>query len=145
LKKSMRLQPVRQLKQQAERAEAKKLAELQRELAAAKKQEHELQSYLSEYFQSVQNQQAQITQASQLGQYHAFIGRLQQAISRQGESIQQRDMAVKAQTQKWLLASSALKTMDQLIETCRKQESLEESKREQKQLDDLPFRNDRGF
>lgn len=145
MKKSKRLQPVRQLKQQAEREEAKKLANLQQELELAQQQRVELESYLSEYFQTIQQQQAKVTQASQLGLYQTFISRLQLAISRQGELIQQRQAAVKAQSKRWVEANARLKTMDQLIEKARQQEELEESRREQKLMDDRPFRSGNGF
>ncbi|AUM11624.1 flagellar export protein FliJ [Ketobacter alkanivorans] len=145
MKKSKRLLPVRQLKHQAEREEARKLADLQRELQAARHQLGELEGYLKEYFETIQGQQNKVTQASQLGLYQAFISRLQHAINRQGELIQQRQIAVQAQTQKWIKASASLKTMDQLIDSARRHEELEESKREQKILDDRPFRGGNGF
>lgn len=145
MKKSKRLLPVRQLKQQAERAEARKLADLQRELEAARNQLGELEGYLKEYFQTIQGQQSRVTQASQLGLYQAFISRLQLAISRQGELIKQRQAAVNAQSRKWIQASAKLKTMDQLIEKARQQEELEDSRREQKLMDDRPFRGGGGF
>lgn len=145
MKKSRRLLPVRQLKQQAEREEAKKLANLQNELEMAKRQKVELESYLAEYFQTIQQQQSRVTQASQLGLYQAFISRLQLAIRRQGELIQQRQAAVKAQTKRWVEANARLKTMDQLIDKARQQEDIEESRREQKLMDDRPFRGGNGF
>lgn len=145
MKKSRRLQPVRQLKQQAEREEAKKLAHLQQELETAKQQRTELESYLAEYFQTIQQQQSRVTQAAQLGLYQAFISRLQLAIRRQGELIQQRQAAVKSQTKRWVEANARLKTMDQLIAKARQQEDLEESRREQKLMDDRPFRGGNGF
>ena len=145
MKKSKRLVPVRQLKQQAERGEAKKLAGLQQELQQAKNQLAELESYLAEYYQTVQQHQSQVTQASQLGLYQAFISRLQQAIRHQSEMVQQRQSAVQAQTRKWIEANARLKTMDQLIEAARQQENLDESRRKQKVQDDRPFRGNNGF
>ena len=65
MKKSQRLLPVRQLKQQEERTEAKKLAQVQQELAAAKQQLQELDSYLKDYFNTVSSQQSQIHNAAQ--------------------------------------------------------------------------------
>ncbi|MEE2731443.1 MAG: flagellar export protein FliJ [Pseudomonadota bacterium] len=145
MKKSKRLLPVRQLNQQAEREEARKLAHLQQELQAAQQQRRELESYLADYFQTIQQQQSKVTQAAQLGLYQSFISRLQLAIRRQGELVQQRQAAVKAQTKRWVDANARLKTMDQLIEKARQQEQLEESRREQKLLDDRPFRGGGGF
>ena len=145
MQKSKRLQPVRQLKHQAERAEAKKLAQLQQELAQARHQLGELESYLSEYFQTIQSQHHQVRQASQLGMYQAFISRLQVAIRRQGELILQRQAAVNAQTEKWVQASAQLKTMDELIAKAQRQEELEADRKEQKILDDRPFQKRGGF
>lgn len=145
MKKSKRLLPVRQLKHQAEREEAKKLASVQQELEMARNQLVELEGYLKEYFQTIQGEQSRVTQASQLGLYQAFITRLQHAINRQGELIQQRQEAVQVQSKKWIQASASLKIMDQLIDSAHKQEELDESRREQKLMDDRPFRGGNGF
>mgnify|MGYP003683012947 CR=1 FL=1 len=145
MKKSKRLLPVRQLKHQAERQEAKKLAGLQQELQQARSQLKDLEFYLTEYYQTVQQHQALVTQASQLGLYQAFIARLQQAIRHQSELVQQREAAVQAQTGKWIESNARLKTMDQLIQSARQHEELEESRREQKIQDDRPFRGGGGF
>jgi flagellar biosynthesis chaperone FliJ len=59
--------------------------------------------------------------------------------------IRQREQAVQAQTRKWIAASSKLKTMDDLIARAQQQEQLEADKREQKILDDRPFRGGGGF
>lgn len=145
MKKSVRLRPVRDIKQQQERQEARKLADLQKQLLQARKQLEDLQGYLKDYFASVNAGRMQITQASQLGLYQAFIQRLQEAIKHQGQLIRQREMVVQAQTRKWLEASTRLKTMDDLIARARQQEELAEDKREQKILDDRPFRAPGGF
>ena len=141
VRKSLRLAPVRNLKQQAERLEARKLADLQQQLAQARKQLQELERYLAEYFHNIARDRLQVKQASQLGMYQAFVQRLQEAIQHQHQIIVQREMAVKAQTQKWLAASQSLKAMDELITRFRHEEELAADKREQKILDDRPRRN----
>lgn len=145
MKKSVRLRPVRDIKQQQERQEARKLAELQRQLLLARKQLDDLQGYLKEYFASVNAARQHVTQASQLGLYQVFIQRLQEAIQHQAQLIKQRELVVQAQTRKWLEASTRLKTMDDLIARARQQEEIAEDKREQKLLDDRPFRAPGGF
>jgi len=145
VKRSRRLLPVCQLKEQAERAEARKLADLQRELEQARRQQQELQGYLQEYFQTIQSQQQQVTQASQLGLYQAFISRLQAAIGRQEELVRQRQSAVQAQSRKWVEANARRKSMEQLVERARQEEALEESRREQKSQDDRPYRGGNPF
>ncbi len=136
VKKSKRLQPVLQLKQQAERKEARKLADLQQNLAAAKRQELELNKYLDEYFSVIKNQQSQIHQASQLGLYQVFITRLQQAIKNQSEQVKQREAAVKNQSIKWAEANANLKAMADLINKSLQLELQEENKKDQKIQDD---------
>lgn len=145
MKKSVRLRPVRDIKEQQERQEARKLAELQRQLLLARKQLDDLQGYLKEYFASVNAARQHVTQASQLGLYQVFIQRLQEAIQHQAQLIKQRELVVQAQTRKWLEASTRLKTMDDLITRARQQEEIAEDKREQKMLDDRPFRAPGGF
>lgn len=145
MRKSVRLRPVRDIKQQQERIEARKLAELQKHLQMARKQHEELQGYLKEYFNAISSQHSQVRQASQLALYQAFVTRLQQAIQQQEQLIRQREMAVQAQTKKWITASERLRTMDDLINKAQVQEELEADKKEQKILDDRPFRPTGGF
>lgn len=145
MKKSVRLRPVRDIKQQQERTEARKLADLQQQLHQARLQCEELQGYLKDYFQTLSQQRQQVHQASQLALYQAFVTRLEQAIQYQREVIRQREMAVQAQTRKWVAASERLRTMDDLINRARQQEEIEADKREQKILDDRPFRPGGGF
>ena len=145
MKKSVRLRPVRDLKHQQERTEAKKLADLQHQLQMARLQCQELEGYLKEYFNSVNAQRQHIHQASQLALYQAFVTRLQQAIQHQQQTIRQRELAVQAQTKKWVVARERLRTMDDLILRTQQQEQLDADKREQKILDDRPHRPGGGF
>ncbi|NPU94091.1 MAG: flagellar export protein FliJ [Gammaproteobacteria bacterium] len=145
MKKSQRLRPVRDLKQQQERQEARKLADMQQQLIQARRQHEELQGYLREYFTAISTTRQQVKQASQLGLYQSFITRLQDAIQHQGQLIRQREQVVQAQTRKWLEASSRLKSLDDLIARARQQEELAADKREQKIQDDRPHRSSQGF
>lgn len=145
MKKSERLRPVRDIKQQQERAEARKLADLQQQLQQARRQCQELEGYLKEYFNAISTQRQHVHQASQLALYQAFVTRLQQAIQHQHQMIRQREMAVQAQTKKWIAASERLRTMDDLITRTQAQEQLDADKKEQKLLDDRPFRSNSGF
>lgn len=145
MKKSVRLRPVRDIKQQQERLEARKLADLQQQLQQARLQLEELQGYLNEYFQNLAQHRQQVQQASQLALYQAFVTRLEQAILYQRQVIRQREMAVQAQTRKWVAASERLRIMDDLIARARHEEELEADKKEQKILDDRPYRARGGF
>lgn len=145
MKKSVRLQPVRKIKQQQERLEARKLADLQQQLQQARNQCAELQGYLKEYFATINDQRQMIRQASQLSLYQAFVTRLEQAIQHQMHIIRQREQAVQTQTRKWIAASSKLKAIDDLIARTQQQEQIEADKREQKILDDRPLRGSGDF
>ncbi len=145
MKKSQRLRPVQQLKQREERTQARKLAEIQSQLADSRRQLGELESYLEDYFSTVNNQQRMIHSATQLGQYQNFISKLKLAIEHQREDIKQRESALKAQTKLWALSRSQLNSMDELIEKSRFQEAVEEEKKAQKQMDDRPFKGGGGF
>ena len=145
MKKSQRLRPVQQLKQREERTQARKLAEIQSQLADSRRQLGELESYLQDYFSTVNNQQRMIHSATQLGQYQNFISKLKLAIEHQKEDIKQRESALKAQTKLWARSRSQLNSMDELIEKSRFQEAVEEEKKAQKQMDDRPFRGGGGF
>ena len=123
----------------------RKLAEIQSQLADSRRQLGELESYLEDYFSTVNNQQRMIHSATQLGQYQNFISKLKLAIEHQREDIKQRESALKAQTKLWALSRSQLNSMDELIEKSRFQEAVEEEKKAQKQMDDRPFKGGGGF
>lgn len=145
VKKSARLQTVCQLKQMAEREEAKKLALTQQEFHKAVNQQEELKSYLQEYFKTIQNSQSSVNNASQLALYQAFVTRLQLAIERQGEAIKQREIVLKKQTKNWQEANANLKTMKELVTKAQIEESLAEDKKQQREMDDRTFKGNLGF
>lgn len=135
-RKSLRLQPVRQLKHQAERQQAKLLAEAQQQLQIAQQQINELKTYYSEYLSSLSTHNENFRQAKELQVFHAFFVRLQQAIDKQQEVVRQREQAVMSRMDQWRQASASLKSIDELIATARRQEMIEQDKKEQKIQDD---------
>ena len=145
MKRSQRLLLVQQLKQREERLQAKKLAEFQQELAQSRLQLSELESYLDDYFNTVNSQQKSIHSATQLGQYQMFISKLKLAIAHQNQDVKQRETAVQAQSKQWALARSRLNSMDELLTKTKQQEAVEEEKKAQKLMDDRPYRNRDGF
>lgn len=145
MKKSQRLLPVKNLNQQKERVEAKKLAMAQQQLLSAKQKQQELEGYLSEYFSVISAEQDKVKTASQLGLYQTFITRLKQAIENQQEAVKQHELVLKGQTEHWIKANEKLVMMGELIEKLKKSENIEAEKKEQKVLDDRPFMGKSGF
>ena len=145
MKKSKRLLPVKNLKRQKERVEAKKLAQAQQKLNEAIQRKEELENYLSEYYVTMDSGQKLVKSASQLGGYQAFIARLKQAIANQNEFVKQHEILVKGQRENWIKANEKRIVMEGLIEKSKIQEALEEGKKEQKVLDDRPYSGRSGF
>lgn len=147
MKRSVRMQPVRKLKQQEERQLAKKLAQAQQELQREQSQLAMLQQYQKEYFQGLTGSQQQartgLINASELEKYQVFLTRLEKAIQNQHQVTVIREKAVEAARQAWAEANARLKALDNLIERMRFEEEQAEDKREQRLIDDLPLRNNR--
>jgi flagellar FliJ protein len=129
------MQPVRQLKLQAERTEAKRLGQKIQELKMAERQLAELYQYRHDYYQQ-SGQTGTSISAALLATYQQFLARLNSALERQNQTVTLRRQAVEQQRKKWLGAQSQLKALDNLIERFEQEEQLWQDKQEQKMLDD---------
>lgn len=134
--RSDRMQPVRQLKHQAEQQEAKRLAQRLQELKQAERQMGELHQYRQDYYQMMQQPQ-QIHSATQLQKYQGFLSRLNTAIERQQQTLLLKKQAVDQQRKAWADAKAKVQAMDDLIARMRQEEQLHADKLEQKSMDEL--------
>lgn len=139
MKKSKRLVPVRQIKQQEEKAAAQRLGEAQQGLNNAIKQLQELQQYRQDYYHSLSagNEGNSSVPAAALEKYQLFLARLNGVVERQQETVEQYKQHVDSHRQKWAEANARLKSIDDLIERAKIEEEQLKDKQEQKAIDEL--------
>ena len=120
------------------------LAESQQRLQHAETQLIQLQNYMLEY-------QQQFTQAGQLGlktdqlqQHQAFIGRLEQAMRQQHETIRVARHQLEQVKEYWQSVYSRFKGIEKLTHKALSSEQVVRDKREQQAIDEQSQRK-RGF
>ena len=147
MKRSQRMQPVRRLKRQEERRQAKKFAEAQHALEKEMSQLQMLQKYQSDYLNGLsggqQNNNGLLVSASQLEKYQQFLSGLSKAVENQRQMIDLKEQAVEVARRGWTQANAQLNAMDNLIEKIKQEEAQQVSKQEQRFMDDFPLRNNR--
>ncbi|TVQ70949.1 MAG: flagellar export protein FliJ [Oceanospirillales bacterium] len=142
--RSQRLGVVLGLAERQKEAADRYLAESQQRLQHAETQLVQLQDYMLEY-------QQQFTQAGQRGlttdqlrQHQAFIGRLEQAMRQQHETIRVARQQLEQVKQYWQSVYARYKGIQKLTDKAVYSEQLVRDKREQQAIDERSQRN-RGF
>jgi len=142
--RSQRLGVVLGLAERQKEAADRYLAESQQRLQHAETQLVQLQDYMLEY-------QQQFTQAGQRGlttdqlrQHQAFIGRLEQAMRQQHETIRVARQQLEQVKQYWQSVYARYKGIQKLTDKAVCSEQLVRDKREQQAIDERSQRN-RGF
>lgn len=140
VKKSKRLVPVLQIKERDEKDAAKRLGEAQQGLQGAIKQLEDLNQYRQDYYANLSGGvSAGVTSgvsASVLEKYQLFLSKLNGAVERQEQSVEQYRQHVDAHRKKWVEANARLKSMNDLIDRAKDEESLLLDKQEQKLMDE---------
>lgn len=136
VRRSKRLEVVLGLAQKQRDAADRYLAESRQRLLQAETQQVQLQNYMLEY-------QQQFTQAGQQGmttdrlrQHQAFIGRLEQALRQQQETIRVARQQLEQVTQYWQSVYARFKGIEKLTDKVRQGEQLAQDKREQQLVDE---------
>lgn len=145
MKRSKRMAPVRKLKQQEERAAAKKFANAQQEVQREMQQLQMLEKYQGDYFSSLHDNQgrggAGSLSAQQLDKYQMFLARLHKAIENQRQVLVIKEKGLEVARQEWAESNARLKALDSLVEKMVREEERAQDKQEQRLIDDLPLRN----
>lgn len=131
------LKSVRKLKWFTEQNELTSLGRIQAMLIEEEQKLDMLLQHKEDYASDFVQSREVMSVSQHLEVQQEFMSNLQLAISQQKEAIKVRQDSFEKQLQKWKLASTELKAIDQLLEK-RKQAFFEQqSKTEQKELDDL--------
>ena len=136
MSKSKRLTSIVELSRTRERKAAKELAEYKDALAKQENRLNELLTYHEDYTRRFQTSGKNGIDSRQLHNYRVFLASLDATISLQRQKV---DGALKELEEKncqWLAIRSKHKALDKVMEGYRRQQSVNEERREQKESDE---------
>ncbi len=122
---------------QDQEAAARELGRLRAHLQAQEQQLEQLREYCLNYHERLAEAQARGGTAASLANYSLFLGRLNEAIGQQEQSVAAANRAFEAQRQVWIQARARVQAVEKAAERCAEDETRTEEKREQRQNDDL--------
>ncbi|HHJ13537.1 MAG TPA: flagellar export protein FliJ [Gammaproteobacteria bacterium] len=135
-RREKRMQPVRQVAEQRERAAVQRLGEAQRELERQRARLAELRAYREQYTASFARSGSGGLSAGRMQDYRAFLERLNAAI-RQQETLIERCSSDREQSRRqWVDARSHQQAVDKLLARYHREAQQRQARREQQQLDE---------
>jgi flagellar FliJ protein len=135
-----RLQPVVKHTENKEKRALEAMALSQGELELEKTRLDQLKSYKKEYFQS-HSQQNRVYSSIELQEFNRFLAQLDQSIDQQIKVIELRETELDYKRRSWQTKHMESKVMNKVVDNLQHQEQILESRREQKQMDELSQRN----
>jgi flagellar FliJ protein len=143
MQRSQRLKPVTQVAEARERQAAQALGLAQARLRQQEERLTELLTYKDEYHRRLAEPAGAGIGSVQLADYHQFLARLAEAISFQGQRIEEQRRQLEQARGRWVATRQKSEVLDKVVDRYESQEAAEAEKREQKALDDrAPRRGD---
>ena len=135
-KKSTRFQTVVRFTESKEEKAAKQLAESQRNLLDQQNRLDSLTQFKDEYAQRFTQTGQQGMRASQLRDFHAFMGKLQSAVDQQKRLVEVAVDNVESKKKQWLSTRNETRKANTLLDRYLLQEQRIQDKQEQKESDE---------
>ncbi|WP_020410472.1 flagellar export protein FliJ [Hahella ganghwensis] len=139
-KRSQRLQIVLDLIAREEDQERQLLGQIRTQMQASEDKIEQLIAYQRQYQEDLKSNSASVKSVRHIQTFHVFISRLGTAIEQQQQQSLLLKQKLEAQTGKWQAVYQKKKNMEEHIERCRQEETLEEDRKEQRRLDDAAYR-----
>lgn len=107
-------------------------------------QQQERLSELTEYRRGYSNKSPAVGGVSSVHwkDYQTFMQRLDQATRTQHQVIRECEQNLQMHRQRWMIKRQKLESLERVLEKCHQRDALYASRLEQKQLDDLPGKQD---
>jgi flagellar protein FliJ len=134
--RAKRIQVVLTLARQQEDIAAKRLGQYREQLTAEEQQLSQLKEYATQYMRDYAGQR-QGVYAHQLINYSGFVHRLGELCKEQEIKLERMQVAYKKLQEQWRTAHQKRKSVEDLIERFKQEESLLLDKQLQKELDEL--------
>lgn len=144
MSRARRLEPVRAIAHEAERAVAIRVANAQKRLAEALQREQDLRRYRQEYADSYKAHVGRGLQIRQLRDYQSFLARLDVAIDAHKASVAQLQQEIEQERASLRGAMAHRKALGTVIERAQREERIMIDRRTQNELDEHALRRTRG-
>lgn len=135
-----RLQPLVRHKEQQEQQALQEVARSQGVLEIEQSRLAQLEQYKSEYLHKKQ-QDLKLYSALEMQEFNRFLEQLDQTIVRQQEVIRQREQELESKRKLWDATRIESRVMHKAVEKLQLQETREQARSEQKELDDITQTN----
>jgi flagellar FliJ protein len=136
MRRSRKLIPVKDMAIRAEEAEMVTLSQLNDALFQAQAQLNDLIRYREEYLERFRRHDIHQLQAKKNLELRAFLAHLDQAIEGQQSQVEQHQLQVNTQQQRWLAAKNKLQAIQKLMDKYDADEALLQSRQSQRENDE---------
>lgn len=136
MKRSTRMQTVRQAVDELERQRAQGLATAERAVHESEAKLAELESYQSNYVREFASRAGRGMAGSGLRDYQAFLARLQEAVRQQGVAVARARALRDAEHERWRLAAQRSNSVGRLIDRWQGDERAAADRHEQRETDE---------
>ncbi|EAQ32889.1 MULTISPECIES: flagellar export protein FliJ [Idiomarina] len=126
-----------ELEQQRTDKLAQHFGEAKQRLVSEQQRLDGLVQYRLDYLNQLQARGAGGIRSIQFGQYHAFVGKLDEGIEQMHNVLQQLNQVVEQRKQQWLAQRQKAESIELLIENKKRAAARLQARKEQKNLDDF--------
>lgn len=137
MKKSERLEPIKQIAANHEQDAATELGKSQRALNEHEQKLEQLINYRGEYAKLFHAHGSRGMDGSQLQAYQTFIGQLDIAIKQQREMIIRANNERDVKREEWKVRHTRTQALDKTVDRMKQTERKADDTKEQKELDDI--------
>lgn len=141
---TQRLQLVQRVTDEKERQHAQRLAQSRTRVAQCEAKLKELQGYHAGYLKDFDKRAASGIKGSGIREFHAFLGKLAEAIRQQEELLEKAKADSEAERTHWQGAAQRSQIMDKVVERHTAKETKARDQREQRESDDRGQRTAKG-
>ena len=136
MKKSERMEPIKQLAADHEQEAVKDLGQSRRALSEHEIKLEQLRNYRAEYARLFQQHGVQGMDGAKLQAYQSFLAQLDMAIRAQMDMIQRVNLECEQKREVWQQRHTRTEALGKTVERFQKTERRQEEKREQREMDD---------
>lgn len=131
------LQMLLELEQRREDKAAQDFSQVQQQVQEQQMRLDGMSKYRLDYLNQLQHLGQNGIASMQVGQYHAFVGKLDEGVEQLHHDIIKLQQVLQQRKDRWLAQRRKRESIDFLIKEKRKREQIAEARKEQNNLDDF--------
>ncbi len=140
MKRSKRMESIVKLAANEEKQAVARMSQAAANLEKKQATLLELEHYKLEYSQKMQLTKGNSIGVQALRRYHAFLASIEQGIAQQQQEVQKAQQAYEQARQEWMRFRTRTKALDTAMQNCRREERTQETKGQQKIMDEFSAR-----